>query len=167
RFLSMDPMFKGYPFYTPYQFAGNKPILCIDRDGMEEWVAIFSTSGGLMGFYYSEDPCATPTLGKGQIYQVTWDQANQCHGDVSTYNINQNAPTVNVAFIPSQTLVAQDVKDAPLGLSAYAEDAAYFKNLDVQGANFAAIECDNLENMVFRGVTYAIKNNVLFEDMII
>lgn len=25
-----------YPFYTPYSFAGNKPIQCIDLDGAEE-----------------------------------------------------------------------------------------------------------------------------------
>ncbi|MEB3029768.1 RHS repeat-associated core domain-containing protein, partial [Parvimonas micra] len=26
RFLSIDPLTKKYPWYTPYQFAGNKPI---------------------------------------------------------------------------------------------------------------------------------------------
>ncbi|WP_255155247.1 RHS repeat domain-containing protein [Ferruginibacter sp. HRS2-29] len=36
RFLSVDPLFKSYPWYTPYQFAGNKPISCIDLDGLEE-----------------------------------------------------------------------------------------------------------------------------------
>jgi RHS repeat-associated protein len=36
RFLSVDPLFKGYPWYTPYQFAGNKPIWAIDLDGAEE-----------------------------------------------------------------------------------------------------------------------------------
>ncbi|RED45634.1 RHS repeat-associated protein [Seonamhaeicola aphaedonensis] len=36
RFLSTDPLFKGFPFYTPYQFAGNKPIIAIDLDGLEE-----------------------------------------------------------------------------------------------------------------------------------
>jgi RHS repeat-associated protein len=36
RFLSVDPISKNYPWYTPYQFAGNKPIECIDLDGLEE-----------------------------------------------------------------------------------------------------------------------------------
>ena len=36
RFLSVDPLTKSYPWYTPYQFAGNKPIRCIDLDGLEE-----------------------------------------------------------------------------------------------------------------------------------
>jgi len=35
RFLSVDPLSKSYPFYTPYQFAGNGPITFIDIDGGE------------------------------------------------------------------------------------------------------------------------------------
>ena len=37
RFLSVDPLFKSYPWYTPYQFAGNLPIWAIDLDGLEEY----------------------------------------------------------------------------------------------------------------------------------
>ena len=36
RFLSIDPLFKSYPWYTPFQFAGNNPIKFIDLDGLEE-----------------------------------------------------------------------------------------------------------------------------------
>ncbi|MEO6549320.1 MAG: LamG-like jellyroll fold domain-containing protein [Ferruginibacter sp.] len=36
RFLSADPLTKSYPWYTPYSFAGNKPIKYIDLDGGEE-----------------------------------------------------------------------------------------------------------------------------------
>ena len=36
KFLSVDPLTKEYPWYTPYQFAGNKPILAVDLDGLEE-----------------------------------------------------------------------------------------------------------------------------------
>jgi len=35
RFLSVDPLTSSYPFYTPYQFAGNVPIKFIDLDGLE------------------------------------------------------------------------------------------------------------------------------------
>lgn len=37
RFLSVDPLTNSYPWYTPYQFAGNKPIEAIDLDGLEEF----------------------------------------------------------------------------------------------------------------------------------
>jgi RHS repeat-associated protein len=35
KFLSIDPLKKEYPWYTPYQFAGNNPIRYIDLDGLE------------------------------------------------------------------------------------------------------------------------------------
>ncbi|WP_159284602.1 RHS repeat domain-containing protein, partial [Tenacibaculum maritimum] len=35
KFLSTDPLFNTYPFYTPYQFAGNSPIMAVDLDGLE------------------------------------------------------------------------------------------------------------------------------------
>ena len=36
KFLSLDPLIKSFPWYSPYQFAGNKPIWAIDLDGEEE-----------------------------------------------------------------------------------------------------------------------------------
>jgi RHS repeat-associated protein len=39
RFLSVDPLCKSFPWYTPYQFAGNMPIWAIDLDGLEEMKA--------------------------------------------------------------------------------------------------------------------------------
>ena len=35
KFLSADPLFQSYPWYTPYQFSGNQPIRAIDLDGMD------------------------------------------------------------------------------------------------------------------------------------
>jgi RHS repeat-associated protein len=35
RFVSVDPLQHEYPYYTPYQYAGNKPIIAIDLDGLE------------------------------------------------------------------------------------------------------------------------------------
>ena len=46
RFLSVDPLTSSYPWYTPYQFAGNKPIIAIDLDGLEEY---YATDGTYMG----------------------------------------------------------------------------------------------------------------------
>ena len=36
KFLSVDPLAPSYPFLTPYQFASNRPIDCIDLDGLEQ-----------------------------------------------------------------------------------------------------------------------------------
>lgn len=40
KFLSVDPLTPEYPWYTPYQFAGNMPIANIDLDGAEPMPAI-------------------------------------------------------------------------------------------------------------------------------
>ena len=40
KFLSVDPLTKEYAWYTPYQFAGNKPIAAKDLDGLEEYIVI-------------------------------------------------------------------------------------------------------------------------------
>jgi hypothetical protein len=32
----VDPLSPSYPWYTPYQFAGNKPIEFIELEGLEE-----------------------------------------------------------------------------------------------------------------------------------
>jgi len=35
RFVSVDPLFRDYAYYTPYQYAGNNPINNVDVDGLE------------------------------------------------------------------------------------------------------------------------------------
>jgi len=40
KFLSVYPLMKEYPFYTPYQFAGNNPIWATDLDGLEEKIEV-------------------------------------------------------------------------------------------------------------------------------
>ncbi|HTF81918.1 MAG TPA: RHS repeat-associated core domain-containing protein [Cytophagales bacterium] len=48
RFLSTDPLTSKYPWYTPYQFAGNKPISHIDLDGLEEAKPKYNLTGNLV-----------------------------------------------------------------------------------------------------------------------
>ena len=42
RFISVDPLQFEYPIYTPFQYAGNKPVSYIDLDGAEELITIYS-----------------------------------------------------------------------------------------------------------------------------
>jgi RHS repeat-associated protein len=35
RFLSMDPLTKSYPWFSPFQYASNNPVVLVDLDGME------------------------------------------------------------------------------------------------------------------------------------
>ena len=41
--MSVDPLTRTFPFYTPYQFAGNKPIMATDLDDLEEKITIHYT----------------------------------------------------------------------------------------------------------------------------
>ncbi|WP_430902490.1 RHS repeat domain-containing protein [Paraflavitalea sp. sgz302552] len=49
KFLSVDPLTKSFPWYTPYQFAGNIPIAAIDLDGEEQKIMInwFDANGNV------------------------------------------------------------------------------------------------------------------------
>ena len=51
RFLSIDPLTSSFPWYTPYQFAGNTPIIAIDLEGLEDiWMTDLWTN---VQFQYS------------------------------------------------------------------------------------------------------------------
>ena len=49
--MSVDPLTEQFPWYTPYQFAGNKPIAAIDLDGLEEKVVIRELQENLDGTF--------------------------------------------------------------------------------------------------------------------
>jgi RHS repeat-associated protein len=73
RFLSVDPLTKSYPFYSPYQFAGNSPVANIDLDGAEPKP---STNGTLEGqsTSTSEEKYTSSGMGYGSSYTAsqTW-----------------------------------------------------------------------------------------------
>ena len=86
RFLSVDPLQKKFAFYTPYQFAGNKPISCVDLDGLED-------------AYYTVNVIKNG-LGKVEISNITENESMRAgwlfsenatgkrgHGDLYTINI--------------------------------------------------------------------------------
>ena len=50
--MSVDPLFASYPWYTPYQFAGNMPIWAIDLDGLEEAKVTDSDASILAPLFY-------------------------------------------------------------------------------------------------------------------
>ena len=43
-------MTKSYPWYTPYQFAGNKPVWAVDLDGLEEYIKTYVFENGKATF---------------------------------------------------------------------------------------------------------------------
>jgi RHS repeat-associated protein len=49
KFLSVDPLSASYPWYSPYHYAGNCPILFIDLDGAEPFLPILGMEPILAG----------------------------------------------------------------------------------------------------------------------
>lgn len=70
RFLSVDPLTQSYPWYTPYQFAGNKPIWAVDLDGLEEVRFQYLNVGGYRTkiAVQTETLIATESMGPVQRY---------------------------------------------------------------------------------------------------
>src|SRR3990172_10969632 len=46
RFLSVDPLFRSFLSLSPYQYAGNMPIVGIDLDGLEVFLSIWVNGAG-------------------------------------------------------------------------------------------------------------------------
>jgi RHS repeat-associated protein len=45
RFLSVDPLFKGFSWNSPYSYAEGDVIRCIDLDGLEKFLVIYLPEG--------------------------------------------------------------------------------------------------------------------------
>jgi RHS repeat-associated protein len=60
RFFAVDPLTSEYPWYSPYQFSGNKVIACVELEGQEErWVikdlTVIYEPGPKVGGYSSQE----------------------------------------------------------------------------------------------------------------
>jgi hypothetical protein len=90
--VSVDPLQFEYPYYAPYQYAGNKPITFIDLDGLKEYnyngrfnTSIYLGIGGLINY----------TLGAGFSFSLfggisTKVQQGNGFGYMSGLNISTN-----------------------------------------------------------------------------
>ena len=75
RFLSIDPLAKDFPWYTPYQFAGNKPIAAIDMDGLEEFIVVN---------YYYNNQLYYSFVNATKASQRAWDKPENGGGRINT-----------------------------------------------------------------------------------
>ncbi len=84
RFMSVDPLIRQYPWYTPYQFAGNKPIFAVDLDGLEEASAnlTWSQRWGLAFIGMAATVSGHPKEGMAMI-KVSTDISNGYQGPLA------------------------------------------------------------------------------------
>ncbi|MFY0602261.1 MAG: hypothetical protein JXR03_21490 [Cyclobacteriaceae bacterium] len=87
RFISVDPLKDEYPYYTSYQYAGNKPINNIDVDGLEPDPE--TDTGGQK----KSEPVETPQFDSGN---EAFDKvANQTIGEFGIENVSINVTNID------------------------------------------------------------------------
>jgi RHS repeat-associated protein len=90
RFLSTDPITQSYPWYTPYQFAGNMPTIAIDLDGLEEYVVTN---------FYNKAGKITETIISVLTYKNSGKKENQkLQKDDGSYIARKNVLIRNVKY---------------------------------------------------------------------
>ena len=47
RFFAVDPLTSKYPFYSPYHFSSNSPIISVELEGLESSVRLNYTEGSV------------------------------------------------------------------------------------------------------------------------
>jgi RHS repeat-associated protein len=73
RFISEDPLTSDYPYYTPYQFAGNTPTKFIDLDGGEpKDPGDYSGQGGEAP-KYTTDPNTKKETASAEMFKWVWN----------------------------------------------------------------------------------------------
>jgi RHS repeat-associated protein len=109
RFLSIDPLAKSFPHYSPYQFAGNTPIQAIDLDGAEEYhyLASWNKKSGKIVFKLESEK----TVYKKSFLGYTWMPKEEhivvyqnSNGDETSYSFTKNGEIISYGGISSETV---------------------------------------------------------------
>jgi RHS repeat-associated protein len=117
KFLSVDPLTSKYVFYTPYQFAGNKPIVAIDIDGLEDmwvhsWINADGSTGSVIKYCtdsdfqgFKEQMAATLGIPLEMIPKTGCLMTNQ------TYSEDGLSFTVQTDYMPTVVIDGRDIWD--------------------------------------------------------
>lgn len=138
KFLSVDPLFKSYPWYTPYQFAGNKPIWAIDLDGLEEYrVTIRTADDGnsiikTISFVEPAKRTSRGVHGEGGVEYVYPNGRNLRRADFV-----QGSTEQFVANLPQDYSINQDMSNTKIGtrkeaLGNYIEKDVMLRNVGMK-----------------------------------
>nr|WP_299384838.1 RHS repeat-associated core domain-containing protein [Allomuricauda sp.] len=101
RFLSQDPLAKSYPWYTPYQYAGNSPLWAIDLDGLESMIIVKAKSSRNDIVMKRTDY----SLSEWKSTQMAYYKAFATHDN---FILGQNEYTRNRDFTPSTGVLTID-----------------------------------------------------------
>jgi len=159
RFLSVDPLSKSYPWYTPYQFAGNKPIAAKDLDGLEElWItnncfAPFALFGSDLFGSYSGDG-EKRRFGDGGTYRTSGRaHINLNTGEKPTFVAGSATSTYHRKFGPDYVIESKSrIEDHNYSVSS--DKNFHYIQMHIAGSNQASlfgafVDIDNHVNIYF------------------
>ena len=130
RFWSVDPLTSKYPWYSPYQFAGNKPIWAVDLDGQEDrYYTINIIKNGL-------GEVELQSVTEDETKAVHWYNENTTgklgHGDLYTYRVetqDMDGKPISIVstdvFVPKSTWLQKVVKLISSGDESVSERYGY------------------------------------------
>ena len=180
RFLSLDPLATSYPWYTPYQFAGNTPIQAVDLDGKEILGYLKLSESKIFGFPIRildksdawNNTLRTTFAAVGQGDGVN-AQANKANGrfvgiaELQFHEITGNDPSVGGL---TTVMVVRNGIETPLAYVENVKKEDMFRiNVDLYGAAFSTLSGDVQEDMrkvitvVHETATHALSNGLLIE----
>ncbi len=97
RFLSLDPLARQFPFLTPYQFAGNKPISSIDLDGLEDLdyrvLGILANGNALVQVFTSEGSTAFSHKGVTEVHNINTGESKK------QFSYNELKPIISNGYV--------------------------------------------------------------------
>lgn len=141
RFLSIDKLQSKFPYYSTYQFAGNKPIIAIDLDGLEEYIVVnyYNSGGEYLG---------------AKVFHVAHSD-DRVLGQTGAYEMNKtidgnpgdNLPDTNDEFYDNETFELTDgmkTRMQTTGHGVYKPDGSE----DQMIRNQAATSKNNMENLL-------------------
>ncbi|MBU3662558.1 MAG: hypothetical protein FGM41_05095 [Bacteroidetes bacterium] len=112
KFLSVDPSAKSFAFYSPFHFAGNKPIVALDLDGREDiWYQYIIQNDGsylLVGTHES-----VAEIDRNNLELATGSCINPT-GVISTVT-EQDGTTRVVSYTPAPPPISPQMREKTWG----------------------------------------------------
>jgi len=151
RFASVDPLKDKYAFYTPYQYAGNKPINFIDLDGLEEasnGTSAVSVSG------QGKDAAPTSSTAVNTIAPIPLASDN---------NINASKPTsINSTSKPFSPASSTNVNSSsPIPIASKTTQKAPQNTSGGYDQNKSVLKSTNMSSDAVEGRKQAKINNII------
>lgn len=94
RFFAVDPLFRDYPWNSPYAFSENQVINAVELEGLEKWEV---------------------TGDNGQTAEISGPYRNQDAAQTSFSTITKNDNTIKDGFIQSEFVQKQQITDIERG----------------------------------------------------